>query len=54
MLNDNLIQTFQQMLKIKYPDANGLQDPVLCQALKFAVDQTIPLVQVLHDGSLLD
>ena len=40
------------MLKIKYPDANGLQDPVLRQALNFAVDQTIPFVQVLHDGSL--
>ena len=52
MLNDNLIQTFQQMLKIKYPDANGFQDPVLCQALNFAVYQTIPFVQVLHDGSL--
>ena len=52
MLNDNIIQTFQQMLKIQYPDANGLQDPVLGQALNFAVYQTIPFVQVLHDGSL--
>ena len=52
MLNDGIIQTFQQMLKIKYPDANGLQDPVLGQALNFAVYQTIPFVQVLHDGSL--
>ena len=43
MLNDSIIQTFQQMLKIKYPDANGLQDPVLGQTLA---------VQVLHDGSL--
>ena len=52
MLNDNLIQTFQQMLKIKYPNAHGLQDPLLGQALNFAVYQTIPFVQVLHDGSL--
>ena len=52
MLNDNIIQTFQQMLKIQYPDANGLQDPVLGQALSFAVYQTTPFVQVLHDGSL--
>ena len=36
MLNDNVTQTFQQMLKIRYPDANGLQDPVLGQALNFA------------------
>ena len=41
MLNDNVIQTFQQILKIQYPDANGLQDPVLCQALNFPVYQTI-------------
>ena len=33
MLNNNIIQTFQQMLKFQYPDANGLQDPVLDQAL---------------------
>ena len=52
MLYDNIIQTFQQMLKIQYPDANGLQDPVLGQALSFAVYQTTPFVQVLHDGSL--
>ena len=52
MLNDNIIQTFQLMLKIQYPDANGLQDPVLGQALSFAVYQTTPFVQVLHDGSL--
>ena len=42
MLNDNIIQTFQQMLKIQYPDGNGLQDPVLGQALSFAVYQTTP------------
>ena len=52
MLNDNIIQMFKQMLKIQYPDANDLQDPVLGQALSFAVYQTIPFVQVLHDGSL--
>ena len=52
MLNDDIIQTFQQMLKIKYRDANDLPDPVLGQALNFAVYQTIPFVQVLHDGSL--
>ena len=50
MLNNNIIQTFQQMLKIQYPDANDLQDPVL--GLKLAAYQTIPFVQVLHDGSL--
>lgn len=37
ILNDNIIQTFQQMLKIHYPNANGLQDPELDQALNFAV-----------------
>ena len=52
MLNDSIIQTFQQRCKSKYPDANGLQDPALGQALNFAVYQTIPFVQVLHDGSL--
>ena len=52
MLNDNIIQTFQQMLKIQYRDANGHQHPVLRQALSFAVYQTTPFVQVLHDGSL--
>ena len=40
------------MLKIQYPDANGLKDPVLGQVLIFAVYQTTPFVQVLHDGSL--
>ena len=44
MLNDNIIQKFQQMLKLQYPDANGLQDPVLGQALNFAVYQTTPFV----------
>ena len=52
MLNDNIIQKLQQILKIKYPDANGLQDSVLGQALNFAVYQTIPFVQVLREGSL--
>ena len=52
MLNDNVIQRFQQMLTIHYPDADGLQDPVLGQALNFAIYQTIPFIQVLHDGSL--
>ena len=52
MLNDNIIQTFQQMLKIQYREANGHQDPVLGQALSFAVYQTTRFVQVLHDGSL--
>ena len=33
MLNNNIIQTFQQMLKIQYPDANDLQDPAMDQAL---------------------
>ena len=52
MLNDNVIQAFQQMLKIQYPDANDLQDPVLSQALNFDGYQTILFVQVLHDRSL--
>ena len=50
LLNEKIIQTFQQMLKIQYPNANGLQDPVLGQALILAVYQTIPLVQLLHGG----
>ena len=44
MLNNNIIQTFQQILKILYPDANDLHNLVLGQALNLAVYQTTPFV----------
>ena len=52
MFNDNIIQTFQQMLKILYPDANDLHNLVFGQSLNFAVYQTASFFQVLHDESL--
>ena len=52
MLNDNIIQTFQQILKILYPDANDLHNLVFGQSLNFAVYQTASFFQVLHDESL--
>ena len=52
MLNDNIIQTFHQMLKILYPDANDLHNLVFGQSLNFAVYQTASFFQVLHDESL--
>ena len=52
MLNDSVINSFQQMLKFQYIHANGLQDPVLGQGLNFAICRNIPFVQILHDGNL--
>ena len=52
MLTDNAIHVFQNMIKKQNTDVNGLQDPVLGETLNFSVYQSIPFVQVLHDGRL--
>ena len=50
MLSDNVINLFQNMIKRKFKDANGLQDTVLGQTLQFDVQRNKPFVQILHDG----
>ena len=52
MLNDNIINVVQRMLKKQIYQANGLQDPVLGQTLNFNVNRNLPFVQVLHDGRI--
>ena len=37
MLNDNIVNAVQKMLKNQFTEANGLQDPVLGQGLNFQV-----------------
>ena len=46
MLNDNIVNAVQKMLKKQFTEANGLQDPVLGQGLNFQVYQSIPFIQV--------
>ena len=52
MLSDNIIHVAQRMLKAKYPDIKGLQDPVLGQTFNYDVFPDQPSVQILHDGQL--
>ena len=52
ILNGNVINSFQQMLKSQYIHANGLQDPVLGQGLNFAICRNVPFEQILHDVNL--
>ena len=52
MLSDNVVNAFQKMMEKQFPEANGLQDPILGQTLSFKVQKNKPFVQVLHDGNL--
>ena len=52
ILNDNIVNAVQKMLKKQFTEANGLQDPVLGQGLNFQVYRSIPFVQVLRDGRM--
>ena len=52
MVSESVINSFQQMLKSQYIQANGLQDPVLGQEPNFDVYRNLPFVQILHDGNL--
>ena len=52
MLNDNIINAVQKMLKKQFSQANGLQDPALGQTLNFNINRNLPFVQVLHDGRI--
>ena len=52
MLSDNVVNAFQKMMEKQFPEANGLQDPILGQTLSFKVQKNKPFVQVLHDGKL--
>jgi len=52
MLNDNVINAVQKMIKLKYPDIGGLQDPVLGETLNFDVYKNKEFVQVLHNGNI--
>ena len=51
MLNDTVVHAAQKMLQLQFPDANGLQDPVLGQTSSFEVFKNRPF-QVLHDGNV--
>ena len=51
MLNDSVIDSFQQMLKSQYIHGNGLQDPVFGQELNLAICRDVSFVQI-HDGNL--
>lgn len=51
MLNDTVIHAAQNMLQLQFPNAMGLQDPVLGQLSAFNVHQNRPFVQILHDGN---
>ena len=46
-----MVHATQKMLQLQFPDASGLQDPVLGQASSFKVLKYRPFVQVLHDGN---
>ncbi|XP_047140784.1 uncharacterized protein LOC124815932 [Hydra vulgaris] len=50
MLTDNIINAAQKMLLRQYPNAKGLQDPILGQNLSFSILKDEEFVQVLHDG----
>ena len=52
MLNDSVINSFQQMLKSQHIHANGLQDPVLGLGLNFTICRNVLFVQILHYGNL--
>ena len=43
MLNANIINAVQKMLKKQFSQANGLQDLVLGQTLNFSVNRNLPL-----------
>ena len=44
MLTDNVIDVLQKMLKKQFPDANGLQDPLLGKLLSYQIYQNTPFV----------
>ena len=50
MLTDNIIDVLQKMLKKQFPDASGLQDPLLGQLLTYQIYQNTPFVQVIQNG----
>ena len=52
ILNDNIINTVQKMLKKQFSQATGLQDSVLGQTLNFNLNRNLPFAQVLHHGGL--
>ena len=44
MLTDNVINALQKILKTQFPDAFGLQDPLLGQLLNNQIYQNTPFV----------
>ena len=52
MLNDSVINSFQQMLKSQHIHAHGLQGPVLGLGLNFTICRNVLFVQILHYGNL--
>ena len=52
ILNGNIINDVQKMLKKQISQANGLQDPVLGQTLNSNFNRNLPFVQALHDGRI--
>ena len=50
MLTENITNILQKMLKKQFPDANGLQDPLLGRLLNYQIYQNTPFFQVVHNG----
>lgn len=50
-LNDKHIHAAMQLLKLKYPECNGLEDPILCSAGHVTFGSEKPFVQVLNDSN---
>ena len=51
MLNDEVINRLQDMLKTSYPHSKGLQNTLLGERYQFDITKA-PFVQVLHNGNL--
>nr|XP_047131872.1 uncharacterized protein LOC124810909 isoform X1 [Hydra vulgaris] len=52
MINDNIIHFCQQVMSVQLGINIGLQDPIKGKVLSFEILQSIPFVQILHDGNL--
>ena len=52
MLNENIVNAVQKILKKQFKEGNGLQDSVLGQGVNFQVYRSFPFVQLLHDGRM--
>ena len=44
MLSGNVVNAFQKIMEKQFPEANGLQDPILGQTLSFKLQKNKPFV----------